>query len=95
MTVPPDETVLTALEKAYSQRETQLVQTSETTFGSEIESRAYCIKLGYLGLFAFALRDYRDLPKASRKKNLKEIPRASYCLGGSVSISGCGFAGGF
>jgi hypothetical protein len=34
------------------------------------------MRLAYLGLFAIAMRDYRDLPKALREKILKEMPRA-------------------
>lgn len=76
VTVPPDQTVFTALREVYTQREAQVVQTSETTFRSETGSRSYCMKLAYLGLFAFVMRDYKDLPKAPGDKNLKEMPRA-------------------
>ncbi|KAH8674847.1 hypothetical protein BGZ60DRAFT_526787 [Tricladium varicosporioides] len=76
VTVPPDQTLFTALCEGYCPRETQLVQTGETTFRSESGGRTYCMRLGYLGLFAFMMRDYRDLPKAPGKKNLKEMPRA-------------------
>jgi len=76
VTVPPDQTVFTALGEAYTQRETQVVQTSATTIRSETGSRSYCMRLAYLGLFAIAMRDYRDLPKAPGEKILKEMPRA-------------------
>lgn len=76
VTVPPDQTVFTALREVYIQRETQVIQTSETTFRSEHGSRSYCMRLAYLGLFAFAMRDYKDLPKAPGDKDLKEMPRA-------------------
>ena len=34
------------------------------------------MKLAYLGLFAFVMRDYGDLPKAPGDKNLQKMPRA-------------------
>lgn len=55
---------------------TQLVQTSETTFRSETGSRTYCMRLGYLQLIVFAMRENKNLPKALAKQNLKEMPRA-------------------
>ena len=76
VTVPPDQTLFTALGEAYTQRETQVVQTSATTVRFETGSRSYCMRLAYLGLFAIAMQDYRDLPKASGEKILKEMPRA-------------------
>jgi len=33
------------------------------------------MRLVYLRLFAIAIRDYKDLPKALKEKILKEIPR--------------------
>jgi hypothetical protein len=76
VTVPPDQTVFTALGEAYTQRETQIVQTSDTTVRSETGSRSYCMRLAYLGLFAIAMQVYRGLPKAPGEENLKEMPRA-------------------
>ena len=76
ITVPPDQTLFTALGEAYSQRETQVVQTSAATIRCETGSHSYCMRLAYLGLFAIAMRDYRDLPKAPGEKILKEMPRA-------------------
>ena len=75
VTVPPDQTLFTALGEWYTQRET-VVQTSATTIRSETGSRSYCMRLAYLGLFAIAMRDYRDLPKAPGENILKEMPRA-------------------
>jgi hypothetical protein len=76
VTVPRDQTVFTALGKAYTERETQIVLTSATTFRSETGSRSYCMRLAYLGLFAIAMQAYKDLPKVPREENLKEMPRA-------------------
>jgi Protein of unknown function (DUF3723) len=76
VTVPPDQTLFTALGEAYTQRETQIVLTSATTFRSETGSRSYCMRLAYLALFAIAMQVYRDLPKAPGEKILKEMPRA-------------------
>ena len=70
-------TVLTALKNRYkSRRGSQRVQTTDKTFRSEKGSPAHCFRLGYLGLFATVMRDYKDLPKPPVKKNLKEMPRA-------------------
>ncbi|PVH70499.1 hypothetical protein DL98DRAFT_436956, partial [Cadophora sp. DSE1049] len=62
VTVPRDQTVFLALAEAYTHRDTQLVQTSATTVRSETGSRSYCMRLAYLGLFAAAMRDNKDLP---------------------------------
>src|SRR5436190_11861732 len=71
------ETLYTTLGHWYtSRRESQLVQTSETTFQSESASPRDCMRLGYLQLFAFAMRHYTHLSRATAKKNLKEMPRA-------------------
>lgn len=72
-------TVFTALEQAFQSQEgtrcTQVVQTTETTFRLVKGSQTYCTKLRYLQIFAFAMKDYRDLPKQSVRKNLVEIAR--------------------
>ncbi|KAH7364008.1 hypothetical protein BKA65DRAFT_532668 [Rhexocercosporidium sp. MPI-PUGE-AT-0058] len=76
VTVARDQTVFSALAEAYTQRDTQLVQTSATTVRFETGSRSYCLRLAYLGLFAIAMRDNKDLPKAPTENDLKEMPRA-------------------
>ena len=82
VTVPTDQadqTVFTALEEAFQSQGgtqcTQVVQTTETTFRLVKGNPTYCMKLGYLQMIAFAMKDYRDLPKQSVKKNLIEIAR--------------------
>ncbi|KFY68145.1 hypothetical protein V496_01265 [Pseudogymnoascus sp. VKM F-4515 (FW-2607)] len=49
--------------------------TSDTTFHLVKGNPTYCMKLAYLQMIAFAMRDYRDIPKQSVKKNLTEIAR--------------------
>ncbi|ELR08409.1 hypothetical protein VC83_03556 [Pseudogymnoascus destructans] len=82
VTVPTDQadqTVFTALGEAFQSQGgtqcTQVVQTTETTFRLVKGNPTYCMKLGYLQMIAFAMKDYRDLPKQSVKKNLIEIAR--------------------
>lgn len=76
VTVPPGGTVFTALGRYYTRKEeSQRVQTTETTFQPKTGSPTYCKRLGYLQLFAFAMRHHQSLPKAPVKKNLKTIPR--------------------
>ncbi|OAF56685.1 hypothetical protein VC83_07154 [Pseudogymnoascus destructans] len=74
-----NQTVFTALDSAFQSQEgtqcTQVVQTTETTFRLVKGSRTYCMKLGYLQIIAFAMKDYRHLPKQSVRKNLIEIAR--------------------
>ena len=75
VTVPREKTVFTALEDCYKGNgETQLIQTTETTF--ETVRSTHGMRLGYLVLVAFAMRHHQSLPKAPVKKNLKTIPRA-------------------
>jgi hypothetical protein len=74
VTVPPEKTLFTALGQDYkSQGESQLIQTTETTF--EIASSNDGMRLGFLVLVAFVMRHHQSLPKAPVKKNLKTIPR--------------------
>ena len=79
VTVPKDQTVFTALKEAFQSQGgtqcTQVVQTTETTFHLVKGDQAYCMKLGYLQIIAFAMKNYRDIPKQSVKKNLIEIAR--------------------
>lgn len=85
VTVPTDQTdqtnqtVFTALREAFQSQGgtqcTQVIQTTETTFRLVKGNTTYCMKLGYLQMIAFAMKDYRDLPKQSVKKNLIEIAR--------------------
>jgi hypothetical protein len=76
VTVPPNRTVFTALGQWYTgERTSQRLQVTETTFKSEIGSPTHCMRLGYLQLFAFAMRHHQSLSKASVKKNLKTMPR--------------------
>ncbi|OBT56673.1 hypothetical protein VE04_03814 [Pseudogymnoascus sp. 24MN13] len=82
VTVPTDQadqTLFTALGEAFQSQGgtqcTQVVQTTETTFRLVKGNPTYCMKLGYLQIIAFAMKDYRDLPKQSVKKNLIEIAR--------------------
>lgn len=73
-TVPPDQTVYTALGRCYkSQGETQLIQTTETTL--ETASSTDGMRLAFLQLFAVAMREHQNLPRAPVKKNLKTLPR--------------------
>ena len=76
VTVPPDGMVFSALWQSYtSKRESQRVQTTETTFQSKTASQTGCMRLGYLQLFAFSMRYHQNLPKKTVKKNLKTTPR--------------------
>ncbi|KFY03092.1 hypothetical protein O988_01705 [Pseudogymnoascus sp. VKM F-3808] len=79
VTVPTDQTVFTALGEAFQSQGgnqcTQVVQTTETTFHLVKGDPTYCMKLGYLQIIAFAMKNYRDIPKQSVKKNLIEIAR--------------------
>ena len=76
VTVPSDKTLFAALEDCYSSsRESQQLQITETSFGSEKGSQTYRMRLGILGLFAFAMREHQSLPKALVKKNPKTIPK--------------------
>jgi hypothetical protein len=79
VTVPMDQTVFSALEEAFQSQGdtqcTQVVQTTETTFRLVKGNPTYCMKLAYLQMIAFSMRDYRDMPKQSVKKNLIEIAR--------------------
>jgi len=75
--VSPDETLFFALGKAYSQRASQIIQTSETTFRLERGSPKHLRRVSSLELVAFALRENKNLPKkAPAKHMLKEMPRA-------------------
>ncbi|KAF8852804.1 hypothetical protein BDZ45DRAFT_763049 [Acephala macrosclerotiorum] len=76
VTIPEDETLFTALQATYCQRETQLVQESETTVHPEAGTSRYCMRLGYLNLIAAAMRRYKDLPRKPVKTDSKEMPRA-------------------
>jgi hypothetical protein len=77
VTVDPDQTLYTALGQSYtSRRQSQLIQMSETTFQSKTASSRDCKRLGYLQLFAFAMRNYARLSRAPAKKDVKEMPRA-------------------
>jgi Protein of unknown function (DUF3723) len=75
--VPRHQTLFTALGECYSQPDTQILQTTETTCRCRTGSPTHGMKLGYLQLFAFAMRHYKDLPKAPVKKDVKEMPRAT------------------
>ncbi|KAL5354914.1 hypothetical protein ACLOAV_001005 [Pseudogymnoascus australis] len=79
VTVPSDQTLFTALGEAFQPQEgtqcAQVIQTSDTTFHLVKGNPTYCRKLAYLQMIAFAMRDYRDIPKQSVKKNLTEIAR--------------------
>ncbi|KAL5344433.1 hypothetical protein ACLOAV_010693 [Pseudogymnoascus australis] len=79
VTVPTDQTLFTALGEAFQPQEGiqcgQVIQTSDTTFHLVKGNPTYCMKLAYLQMIAFAMRDYRDIPKQSVKKNLTEIAR--------------------
>jgi hypothetical protein len=76
VTVEKDKTVFTTLRDCYTRKvESQLIQTSETTFWSKTASSTQCKMLRYLVLIAFAMRSHQNLPKAPIKKNLKTIPR--------------------
>ena len=69
-------TILTALKNRYkSKRRSQRVQVTESTFRWQTGSPEHCFRLGYLGLFALVLQNYKDLAKTG-KKNSKEMPRA-------------------
>ncbi len=77
VTVDSDQTLYTALGRGYTnRRQTERAQTSETTFRSQTASPRDCLRLGYLQLFAFALRNYKHLSKSPAKGNVKEMPRA-------------------
>ncbi|KUJ10914.1 uncharacterized protein LY89DRAFT_723432 [Mollisia scopiformis] len=69
-------TVSAAFDNRYkSKREIQRVQTTESAFRPVTGSPEDCMRLGYLVLVAFAMRNHQNLPKAPVKKNLKTKPR--------------------
>lgn len=77
VTVESDQTLYTALGRGYTnRRRVERAQTSETTSRSQTASPRDCLRLGYLQLFAFALRNYKHLSQPPAKGNVKEMPRA-------------------
>jgi hypothetical protein len=82
--VDPTETVLSALKRAFrahDSKRSQLVQTTEDSFQTETGDSISCMMLGYLGMFAYFLRHYEDVPAEPTRKNAKTIPRPKADLG--------------
>ncbi|KAH8587301.1 hypothetical protein B0O99DRAFT_526972 [Bisporella sp. PMI_857] len=77
VTIPRGKSTFATLKDAYKKRkETQLIQISENTCRTVTGSANYCMTLGYLHLIIFVMSNYKYMPKAPVKADLKEMPRA-------------------